>query len=183
MTIGKRIRELRQAKDWTLAELAKRAGVALSSLSRIETGKMTGTLESHIQVSRAFGIRLPELYADLDSSITPVEVRKGGAEAKRFSDGKGAGLATLFSGSLHKRMFPVWMSLLPGRSTQREQSPAGTEGFLYLMQGRLELAVGNEKIPVSAGDSAYLQVSLPHSFRNIGAGKALALFVTCPPSL
>lgn len=43
MEIGKRIREARKAKKITLVELSNLTGVAQATLSRIETGVMTGT--------------------------------------------------------------------------------------------------------------------------------------------
>ena len=176
------MKTLRLAKDWTLADLAKHSGGALSSLSRIEPGRMTGTLESHIKVSRALGVRLPELYADLDPSGAALEHRQG-VPADRFLNGKGASFSILTSGGLRKKMLPVLIHLQPGKSSQREQAPAGAEKFLYLLKGKLEVTAGSEKVPMNEGDSLYLQASHPHSLRNIGAGNALALSVVSPPSV
>ncbi|MBI3317574.1 MAG: helix-turn-helix transcriptional regulator [Candidatus Omnitrophica bacterium] len=181
--IGRKIRELRLARDWTLAELAKRSGVALSSLSRIETGKMTGTLESHLQIARAFAIRLQELYEGLDSAGAALELRKGSLEPARLLTGKGTDLTLLVSGALRKKMLPVTAALQPGKSTQPEQGSAGAEGFLFVLKGRLDLTVGKERVEMDAGDSAYFQASLPHQMKNAGSGTALVLRVTSPPTL
>ncbi len=37
---GQRIRELRQAKDWTLRELAPKVGVGFTYLSKVENGRL-----------------------------------------------------------------------------------------------------------------------------------------------
>ena len=39
-TFGQRIRELRQAKGWTLRQLAPKVGVGFTYLSKVETGKL-----------------------------------------------------------------------------------------------------------------------------------------------
>ena len=44
MLIGKRVKELRKARNMSLSELAKLSGVQIATLSRIENLKMIGTL-------------------------------------------------------------------------------------------------------------------------------------------
>ena len=56
MNIGSVIRNLRKSQGLTLLKLSEMSKVALATLSRIETGKMTGTLESHMQIARALEI-------------------------------------------------------------------------------------------------------------------------------
>ena len=176
MTIGKRLKELRQERDWTLADVAKRSEVALSSLSRIETGRMTGTLESHIQIAKAFGIRMAELYADLDSTAHPVEIHCG-------TSGKGAHLTLLTKGNLNKRkMLPALVSLAAGKSTPLQCSSFGSEKFLYLLKGKVELNVGQERFVLQSGESAYVQVSVSHQMKNVGSGAAEILSISSPPS-
>jgi transcriptional regulator with XRE-family HTH domain len=70
INVGKRIRELRKKKGLTLLELSKKSGVALATLSRMETGKMTGTFESHVSISKALDLSLPEFYSELDKPTT-----------------------------------------------------------------------------------------------------------------
>ena len=183
MALGKKIRELRQMKDWSLAELAKHSGVALSSLSRIETGKMTGTLESHIDIARGLGVRLSELYASIDAPGPPVEVKPARENRDKQLTSQGATLAVLTSASLQKKMLPALIHLGPKKSTARERGPAGSERFVYLLQGQLEISVGQEKFRLGPGYSAYLQASSPHSLSNVGSGTLLAVSVTCPPIL
>lgn len=42
-TVGDRVRQVRQERGWTVAELAKRVGIAQSSLSELELGDSKGT--------------------------------------------------------------------------------------------------------------------------------------------
>lgn len=183
MMIGKKMRELRQTKDWTLADLSKASNIALSTLSRIETGRMTGTLESHINIARALGVRLPELYGDLDPHQVSVEVRRGSDASKKIISGKGVSAAMLTQSSLQKKMLPTLLQLEPKKSTPAEQHSAGTEKFIYLLKGQLEVTVGNEKIQLKAGDSAYFQASLSHTLKNPTSTQALALSLCAPPAL
>ena len=183
MNIGKKIREFRKRSDWTLAELAKHSGVALSSLSRIETGKMTGTLESHVKIARSLGVRLQELYEELDLQGPPFEVHSRSSQPEKIIQGKGATFAILTKGGLRKKMFPTLLSLQPGKNVREEVVPAGTERFLYLLKGRLEATIGREKVPLHVGDSLYLHASVSHELKNSGTSNALALSITSPPTV
>ena len=183
MTLGRKLREMRQKKDWSLADLAKRSGVALSSLSRMETGKMTGTLESHLRVARALGARVSELYASLDPAGPAVEVRQAEETGDTLVAGKGAVLAVLASTPLQKKMLPALVHLAPKKSTQKQRGPAGSERFIYVLKGQLEAAVGDQVVRAGTGESLYLQASLPHTLMNPGSTPAVALRVTTPPAL
>ncbi len=183
MALGRKIRELRQTKDWSLAELAKRSGVALSSLSRMETGKMTGTLESHLRVARALGVRVSELYASLDPVGPAVEIQQAQEGTDQVISGKGATLVLLASSPLQKKMLPALIHLPPKKSTQKQRGPAGSERFIYVLKGQLEATVGEQTVRANAGESLYLQASLPHTLANAGAAPLWAVSVTCPPTL
>ncbi len=181
--LGRKIKETRLLKDLTLAGLAKKSGVALSTLSRIETGRMTGTLESHLRIAHALGVRLPELYAELDPLASSVELKKASDPSDRYQTSRGASVSILTSNALHKKMLPGLIHLPGGKSTKEEQSPAGTEKLLFLLKGKTDVTVGKEKIRMDPGDSLYFQASLPHTIKNSGPGQSLILSCCCPPSL
>lgn len=183
-TLGTRIRALRKSAKLTLVELSKLSGVALATLSRIETGRMTGTLECHQAIAKAFGIPLPELYREM-AAETPLVVlrRRAQANSDRFVYGKGAVMEMLTSKIFAKRMMPMLVTLAPGRGTESEASQPSVEKFLYVLSGAVHVQVGTESHRLKAGDALYFAGSLPHTWRNAGRGKAQCLCVTSPPAL
>ena len=181
--IGKKIKVLRQKKDWTLAELAKHSGVALSSLSRMETGKMTGTLESHLRIARALGVRVAELYVDIDPVGTAPEIHRGSEKNNALSEAAGVQLTLLVDGGLRKKMFPILVSLARAKSTKLQRDAGEAEKFLYVAKGDLEVELGRDVVTLSAGDALYFQANLPHRLKNVGSSNALCLSISSPPSL
>jgi transcriptional regulator with XRE-family HTH domain len=176
MALGNKLKEFRQKKNWTLADLAKQSGVALSTLSRIETGKMTGTLESHIRIAKTLGVRLPELYAELDSGAAELQVRK-------FSAAKGAGWTALTQGNLNqKKLLPALVQIGAGKS-RKESGVAGAERFLAVLKGKIELTVGESQAIISSGESIHFQAVRAHSVKNVGSSTAAVISVTAPPSI
>lgn len=183
-SLGARIRSLRRAAKLTLTELSQLSGVALATLSRLETGRMTGTLDSHMAIAKALGVPLPELYREV-AAETPLVIvhRRAQPNSDRFVYGKGATFEMLTSKVFAKRMMPLLITLAPGKSTQVEESQPGVEAFLYIVSGTIEAQVGADRHRLQAGDTLYFAAALPHGWRNTGRRVATGVCVTSPPAL
>src|SRR4051794_37470618 len=59
--VGERLRALRRERELTLADIAGRTGVSVSTLSRLESGERRPTLELLLPLARAYGVTLDEL--------------------------------------------------------------------------------------------------------------------------
>ena len=59
--VGPRLRELRQQKDITLADLSASTGISVSTLSRLESGQRRPTLELLLPLARVHQVPLDEL--------------------------------------------------------------------------------------------------------------------------
>ena len=60
--VGERIKVLRQSHGMTQQDLAEKAGISVSFLSFLESGKRKGSLETYHQLSLALGLGLDELF-------------------------------------------------------------------------------------------------------------------------
>lgn len=60
--LGRRVRRLREARDWTQEELAHRAGMTTVYLSGIERGIQNPSLRKLTGLADAFGISLAALF-------------------------------------------------------------------------------------------------------------------------
>jgi transcriptional regulator with XRE-family HTH domain len=183
MKIGAVINRFRKDNKMTLAELSEKSGVALATLSRMENGKMTGTLESHMNIAEALGIPLTDLYKDLSSSGKPVEVQTKKTRTDVFVHDKRSSSEMLASNTINKKMMPVLIKIQKGGSTHKEETKPGVERFVYALDGRIEAVLGSERYNLSKGDTLYFNSSIPHHFKNTGPGEARLISVTCPPAL
>ena len=185
-SIGARLRELRKAQRITLVELAKTSGVDAATISRIETGKMSGTLESHIRLAAALGHKLTELYRGIEEARArdAVTVREPAASQEVYVHEAGkSSIAMLTTDIMRKKLMPALLTVEPGGSTHLEEARVGTEKFLYVLDGALEAKVGQAVHALKKGSSLYLDASLPHQLRNPGARTAKCLSVVTPPVL
>ena len=185
-TIGQRLRALRKTQRITLVQLAKSSGVDAATISRIETGRMTGTLECHMKLARGLGVKLTELYAGIEEAqakgAVAVQTPSRRTEVYVHQAGQSS-MAMLTSEVLAKKLMPVLITIEPGGSTQKEEARVGTEKFIYVLEGKVEAAVGKDVHPLKRGSTLYLEASIPHVLRNVGAHVARCLAVTTPPAL
>lgn len=185
-TIGDRLRNLRKTQKITLLELAKSAGVDAATISRIETGRMTGTLESHMKLARGLGMKLTDLFQGIEQAqagkTVSLQGRGSRSEVYVYEAGKSS-MAMLTTNVLQKKLMPILISIEPGGSTHKEETRVGTEKFLYVLEGELEAKVGQETHQLKRGSSLYFDASLPHHLRNAGSKVARCLSVVTPPVL
>jgi len=70
--LGRRLKELRSDRKWTVRELADRAGVSPAYPSKIETGEIEdpGT-EMAVKLAGALGMTLTELLGEPETDAAP----------------------------------------------------------------------------------------------------------------
>ena len=184
MQIGKTILRMRKERQMTLSELSKRSGVALATLSRMENGRMTGTLKSHMRICDALEMNLPELYRDLSSSKRLLDVRTSqGRTIGVFVHDKKSSTEMLASRSINKKMMPILITISAGGSTPKEETKRGIDKFIYVLDGKVEAHIGDEHYSLARSDTLYFESSIPHHFKNASASESRLLCVTCPPAL
>lgn len=183
MNLGDTIHALRKEKKMTLLELAEKSGVALATLSRMENGKMTGTLESHMKICEAIGIPLPELYTNLYPPRKSVELQRQKSRSDIFIHDKNTSSEILASKVLNRKMMPVLIKIGKGGSTHKEETKYGIDKFIYVLDGKIEAHLGEEKYVLGKNDSLYFEANISHRFKNIGVSDAHVISVSCPPAL
>ncbi|MBN1586076.1 MAG: cupin domain-containing protein [Candidatus Omnitrophica bacterium] len=186
MQIGPRLRELRRSKSLTLKKLSQLSGVDPGTISRIETGKMTGTLKSHVDLTRAMDVNMSELYGDLGNGKERDAVTVQSPESRQdvylHTAGKSS-MTVLTTDILKKQMMPVFITIDPGGETQWEQTGSGTEKFVLQLEGNMEVFVNGTAYVLGPQQTIYFDASLKHHFRNIGKKRARCVCVTSPPAL
>ncbi len=184
MDIGEKLRLLRG--NMTLTELAKRSNVDKAIISKIETGKMTGTIECHKKLGGVFGLKLSEFYAYMeDSSPSPVQFHSGETKTDVYLDF----LEILTTIPLAKKMLPTFITLQPGEEQYLEETLKKVERFIYILEGDITITVEDKsynlkKLPEKEkGDSLYSASQQRHTIKNNGTTAAKALCISSPPVL
>lgn len=180
--LGPRIREIRKEKGLTLVDIAQKTGIAQATLSRIETGTMIGTVESHAKIAEVLGVGLADLYANVDTRHGQNFHQTKNEPPKVVHSDKTVQLEFLTSQTGKKKMAPYLLTLQPGGKTNTECLERENEKFIYQLEGEILAAIDGKEYALKTGETLYFDASLPHSFRN-NAGKASKTLLTvCAPS-
>lgn len=180
--MGQKIRALRKQAGFSLKELARKSGLGLGTLSRMENGKAGHTVTTHQKLCEALGISLAELYQDT-RPVGAETVEPIGDEAETFTYDEKASAVLLARQVLQKNMLPQLIILQPRGKTHQEQTKLGCEKFLFVLRGRLEVRVGEQTYRLNPNGSLYFKASMPHQLLNTGKEIAKCLSITSPVGL
>lgn len=180
MYIGQKIKELREARRMTLTELSLKSTVQLATLSRMENLKMTGTLESHINIARALEVGLAELYSNITTDDKRIDQKDPRAKTDIFLGSGKSSYEILTAKVLSKKMMPILLKIEPGGKTNLEQNPIGSEKFIFILDGKIEAHVENDTYSLSRHNTLYFDASLSHYFVNAGQSAARVICVGTP---
>ena len=182
MYIGKKIKELRETKKMSLTELSKQSGVQLATLSRIENQKMIGTVESHINIAKALGIDITELYKDIikEENRPTTDIKTQQTLSDTFSHSDQAYYEILTSNVLSKKMMPILLKIEPKGKTNVEQNQTGTEKFVFVLEGEVAVHLEGQTHPLKKNNTFYFDAGVEHFFVNTGSS-ACKVIVVCTP--
>lgn len=179
-TIGRRVRAGRTELGWTLDQLATRSGVSRRMLVNVEQGATNPSIVTLLRLSDALGIGLPALVDTAGDGAAPVVVHRDGEVAPMWRSDSG-GAAVMVAGTAPPDVCELWdWRLGPGDDYRSEAHRPGTRELLQVRSGAVVLVVASEEHRLRAGDSASLDGSLPHAYRNASADRparfSLAVF-------
>jgi transcriptional regulator with XRE-family HTH domain len=164
--IGGRVRQGRSSRGWTLDQLAERSGVSRRMLVSIEQGSANPSIATLLLISDALGIGLPALV-DMDHQ-PGLRVTRAGAGAVLWR-GKLGGRAELVAGTEPPDVIELWdWTLGPGESHSSPAHTAGTRELLLVLDGQVEVRVGQHAEVLATGDSASFAGDLSHGYVNAG---------------
>lgn len=180
--LGKQIRELRKARDMTLADLALRTGMSVSFLSQVERSISSPSVIALHEVSRALGVNISWFFADGDpgpADECDYVVRAGHRRKVAFDRGA---VDELLSPNLNGQLELLLCRLPPGSmSGERPYTHSGDEGGVVIA-GQLEMWIGSKHFLLAEGDSFTFSSGLPHRYGNPGATETVVIWAITPPS-
>ncbi len=180
LNLGIRVRELRKERGWTLEQAAVQAGLARSTLSKIENGQMSPTYEALKKLAEGLAISVPQLFtppskAQINGRLSVTKSGEGQAHATATYEHE------LLAVSLRAKQ------MLPYRATIRARSIDEFDGwvrhdgeeFLYVLTGVVRLYTEfYEPVDLRRGDSAYYDASMGHNVVSVSDDDATILWVT-----
>ena len=173
--LGKRLMKLRKEKSLTLKNLANETGLSNKYISQVEKGEVIPPVAVLLQLSKAL---------EVDSSLLLKEekkqVGKKSAEdyEKRTAD---YSYQTLTPEARHKHLKAFKIFIDPKSEHKGVSYQHLGEEFQYVLKGKVEVMVGENKNILGPGDSLHFNSSIVHKLRNISNEMAELIVVLYTP--
>lgn len=177
--LGRRLREFRKMRGWTLAEMSAQTRLAASTLSKVENGQISPGYDNLMKIAGALGIDISQLLSE-----GPGQQPNGRRLLTRRDGGRflstpnytyeylGAELARKRMITLHTEVKTT--SLAEFGPLQKHPG----EEFVWVSTGRILIHTEfYEPVELAEGNSLYFNSTMGHAFTRIGDAPAFILNV------
>jgi transcriptional regulator with XRE-family HTH domain len=183
LKVGARLRHARLLNQDRLKDVAKRARLSESMLSRIENDRAMPSLTTLHRLCQALGLSISTLLNN--EGARPWTIMRprdrpviGHRQAAKGEGTKAEVLVPYADGRLLEGFIVI---IEPGGHSGGYLQHAGEE-VGYVIEGQLELTIEDNTYLLDAGDSFYFPSHLPHTYRNPGRTEMRAVWINTPPS-
>ena len=163
VSIGRRVRLLRQRLQLTATELAAEAGLSPGMLSKIENGGTSPSLSTLQALSRALNVPMTSFFADFEERRDCSYVRAGQGVLIERRGTKSGHRYELLGHSLSGDIIvePYLITLSQDAEPYVLFQHEGVE-FLYMLTGKVIYRHADKLYPMSAGDALFFDAGAPH---------------------
>ncbi len=164
--IGARVKQERQARRWTLDQLAAAAGVSRRMVVNVEQGAVNPSVGTLLRLADALGVGLPALVEPPRRAA--LEVTRHGAGAVLWRGDHG-GRGVLVTATDQPDVLELWdWTLGPGDVHPSEAHAPGTKELLHVHAGSVCVDVADQTVVLGAGDAVAFPGDVAHGYTNPG---------------
>src|SRR5690606_16482410 len=138
--VGPTLRALRRRRGATLADVAAETGISVSTLSRLESGHRRPTLELLLPLAQAYGAPIDELVGAPSTGDPRIHLRPVRRDDMTYIP------LTRRAGGLQ-----AYKVIIPARRGAPEQQTHEGYEWLYVLNGRVRLLLGDQDLVLTEG--------------------------------
>lgn len=162
--IGVRVRQQRQARQWSLDQLAEVSGVSRRMLINIEKGDANPSIGILLKLGEALDVGLSALVESPEP--TALKVTRSGTGPVLWS-GEAGGQAVLVANTVPPDVVELWdWTLGPGDRYASDAHGAGTRELLHVLEGDAVVEVAEQAVTLHAGDALSFPGDVAHAYAN-----------------
>jgi transcriptional regulator with XRE-family HTH domain len=169
--LGRQLRALRHDRGLRLVDLGAATGLSHAFLSQVECGTAYPSLGTLWTIAEALDVH-PGVLLHESTSREPFVVRGGGGRIVMETDDDPAAVVRARTELHHLKA-----TIAKGRLDATGLDSHSGEEFVYVVEGAVEIAVGDATHRLEQGDSIVFDGSIPHGYGTLGDGEATVLFV------
>ncbi len=163
--LGLRVKKAREERGLSIFDLYLRTNISVDQLSQIEEGNVTPPLGAVIKLAKAFGMKVGYFISG-EEGMPYTIVRKDDRKiTSRHDPNKekyyGYEYQSLAPNKTDRHMEPFLITLEPSE-TKDERSTHDGQEFIFVLEGRMEVRIGEKIHVLEPGDSIYYESTVPH---------------------
>ena len=172
--VASNLKSLREERKLSLDAVAKLTGVSKSMIGQIERGEVNPTISVLWKIANGLKISFSAL---LEKPAQQMQVIKAGDFRPLVECGGGFINHPLFPFDERTRFETYRLEILPGVRFESEPQLTGTEEYLTVFTGTIQLVVDGASCALKQGDSVRFQADVSHSYENTGEALAEVFLV------
>jgi transcriptional regulator with XRE-family HTH domain len=175
--VAQQLRAIRKSRRFSIRALAERSGLSVNTLSLIENGKTSPSVNTLQQLAQSLDVPIIAFF-DTERYERRVVYQKAGERQQiNFAQGQ---MERLNEGMPHMGSEPFITRLEPGANSGNSPIIYSGREFIYCLEGHITYIVEGEVYPLAPGDSLIFDAYTPHTWRNTASTVSRALLVLCP---
>lgn len=175
MSIGIKIKDLRNKCSLTQEELANRCDLTKGYISQLENDLTSPSISTLTDILTALGTNLKDFFSDDEEQIVFTNDDYFEKEDEHSK------ITWLVPNSQKNEMEPILFRLAPHAKTDLDYPHEGQE-FGYVLSGTITLIYGNKEVKCKKGETFYFTTDKNHYLINNGNVEAVIIWVTSPPN-
>jgi transcriptional regulator with XRE-family HTH domain len=176
INVGRRLREMRAVRGFSLRALAKKSGLNVNTLSMIENQRTSPSVSTLQQLAQAMQMPISAFFETAQEEKQVVFQRAGVRPHAAFAHGA---IEDLGTGLPRFGAEPLIVTLAPYADSGKTPVVHTGREFVYCLEGQLIYTVGAESYKLEPGDSLFFEAYLPHCWKNAGETLSRNLLVLC----
>lgn len=169
-----RIAQLRKSKGMKVSELASRAKLSPSQISRIEHHKVSPPIATLSKIADALGVNVSDFFKLEEESLS-IMIHRLSDEYKEIQHA-GKTYSIPFFSNIYRMMEPVIFRVPPHMELKKGTHHSGEE-YMFVLVGSIDFLYGREVHHLEQNESVYFKGEVPHGTFNNGDKEALVLSV------
>lgn len=188
--VGARLHAMRQSAGLSQRQVAERAGVPHAQISNVENNKVSPSVSTLRKILSGLGVSMADFFEperDLPSGpfFAADELIDLTSKIADANIGGGSGMLTLRQiGDAGAHNLQILHEVYEPQADTGETllQHVSSEGG-YVVEGELEITVGDEVRVLKAGESYLFDSRVPHRFRNLSGERTVVISACTPPYL
>ncbi len=177
--IGKKIHEYRITRGLSLRSLGEATGLTAAFLSQVENDQASPSISSLQKIATALHV---PMFSFLEDEIQTEEVVHHDSR-KKLTFQKEKITIEILTKNINHKIGAFLIRLQPGETNKTQMLYSPTEEVMYVLQGEMEIWLGERRHRLLAGDSVFYEGPNLKGYMSVGTEELIVVCAMTPPIL